>query len=93
MDGSLTMHGVTKVVPLTFKYNGVFADAKPNQRRGSRSMELQPRSALHSAWGRETMRQRSLTQRHPMSISRLTLKQTQTLLRPNRSSPNNFLCC
>jgi polyisoprenoid-binding protein YceI len=31
MDGSLTMHGVTKVVPLTFKYNGVFADAKPNQ--------------------------------------------------------------
>jgi polyisoprenoid-binding protein YceI len=31
IDGSLTMHGVTKVVPLTFKYNGVFADAKPNQ--------------------------------------------------------------
>jgi polyisoprenoid-binding protein YceI len=31
MDGSLTMHGVTKVVPLTFKYNGAFADTKPNQ--------------------------------------------------------------
>ena len=31
MDGSLTMHGVTKVVPLTFKYNGVFADTAPNQ--------------------------------------------------------------
>lgn len=31
MDGSLTMHGVTKVVPLTFKYSGVFADTKPNQ--------------------------------------------------------------
>jgi polyisoprenoid-binding protein YceI len=31
MDGSLTMHGVTKVVPLTFKYNGVFSDAEPNQ--------------------------------------------------------------
>jgi polyisoprenoid-binding protein YceI len=31
MDGSLTMHGITKVVPLTFKYSGVFADAKPNQ--------------------------------------------------------------
>jgi polyisoprenoid-binding protein YceI len=31
MDGSLTMHGITKVVPLTFKYNGVFADANPNQ--------------------------------------------------------------
>jgi polyisoprenoid-binding protein YceI len=31
MDGSLTMHGITKVVPLTFKYNGVFADTKPNQ--------------------------------------------------------------
>jgi len=30
MDGSLTMHGITKVVPLTFKYNGVFADANPN---------------------------------------------------------------
>jgi polyisoprenoid-binding protein YceI len=29
MDGSLTMHGVTKVVPLTFKYSGVFADTKP----------------------------------------------------------------
>jgi len=24
MDGSLTMHGVTKVVPLTFNFNGVF---------------------------------------------------------------------
>jgi polyisoprenoid-binding protein YceI len=31
MDGSLTMHGVTKVVPLTFKYSGAFADTKPNQ--------------------------------------------------------------
>src|SRR5271154_3621581 len=31
MDGSLTMHGVTKVVPLTFKYNGVFADTAPNR--------------------------------------------------------------
>ncbi len=31
MDGSLTMHGVTKVVPLTFKYSGVFADTEPNQ--------------------------------------------------------------
>ena len=30
MDGSLTMHGITKVVPLTFKYNGVFADTNPN---------------------------------------------------------------
>jgi polyisoprenoid-binding protein YceI len=29
MDGSLTMHGVTKVVPLTFNFNGVFSDAKP----------------------------------------------------------------
>jgi polyisoprenoid-binding protein YceI len=31
MDGSLTMHGVTKVVPLTFKYSGVFSDPEPNQ--------------------------------------------------------------
>jgi polyisoprenoid-binding protein YceI len=31
MDGSLTMHGVTKVVPLTFKYSGAFADTKPNE--------------------------------------------------------------
>jgi polyisoprenoid-binding protein YceI len=31
MDGSLTMHGVTKVVPLTFKYSGIFSDTKPNQ--------------------------------------------------------------
>jgi len=27
MDGSLTLHGVTKIVPLTFNYNGIFADA------------------------------------------------------------------
>ena len=31
MDGSLTMHGVTKIVPLTFKYNGAFADTGPKQ--------------------------------------------------------------
>jgi polyisoprenoid-binding protein YceI len=31
MDGSLTMHGVTKVVPLTFKFSGLFAGAKPGQ--------------------------------------------------------------
>jgi polyisoprenoid-binding protein YceI len=33
MDGSLTMHGITKVVPLTFKYNGVFADKDPTHPR------------------------------------------------------------
>jgi polyisoprenoid-binding protein YceI len=31
MDGSLTLHGVTKVVPLTFTYNGVFPDGKPGR--------------------------------------------------------------
>lgn len=31
MDGSLTMHGVTKIVPLTFKFNGLFSSAKPEQ--------------------------------------------------------------
>jgi|HubBroStandDraft_1064217.scaffolds.fasta_scaffold249534_2 polyisoprenoid-binding protein YceI len=31
MDGSLTMHGVTKVVPLTFTFKGVFPDAKPGE--------------------------------------------------------------
>ena|SRR5271156_1470870 len=31
MDGSLTMHGVTKVVPLTFRFNGAFSDTPPNQ--------------------------------------------------------------
>ena len=31
MDGSLTMHGVTKVVPLTFKFNGTFSDTEPNK--------------------------------------------------------------
>ncbi len=31
MDGSLTMHGVTKVVPLTFKFNGIFSDTEPNE--------------------------------------------------------------
>ena len=30
MDGSLTMHGVTKVVPLTFQFNGTFSDTEPN---------------------------------------------------------------
>jgi polyisoprenoid-binding protein YceI len=31
MDGSLTMHGVTKVVPLTFTFNGLFPSSKPDQ--------------------------------------------------------------
>jgi polyisoprenoid-binding protein YceI len=31
MDGSLTMHGVTKMVPLTFNFNGVFSDTKPGE--------------------------------------------------------------
>jgi polyisoprenoid-binding protein YceI len=31
MDGSLTIHGVTKVVPLTFTFNGAFADIKPGK--------------------------------------------------------------
>lgn len=31
MDGSLTLHGVTKVVPLTFIYNGAFPDAEPGK--------------------------------------------------------------
>jgi len=31
MDGSLTMHGVTKAVPLTFKFNGIFAGGKPGE--------------------------------------------------------------
>jgi polyisoprenoid-binding protein YceI len=29
MDGSLTLHGVTKVVPLTFTFNGSFPDLPP----------------------------------------------------------------
>jgi polyisoprenoid-binding protein YceI len=29
MDGTLTMHGVTRTVPLTFTYNGVFSDTDP----------------------------------------------------------------
>jgi polyisoprenoid-binding protein YceI len=31
MDGSLTLHGVTKVVPLTFMFNGAFPDTKPGK--------------------------------------------------------------
>jgi polyisoprenoid-binding protein YceI len=31
MDGSLTIHGVSKVVPLTFTFNGVFPDTKPGK--------------------------------------------------------------
>jgi polyisoprenoid-binding protein YceI len=31
MDGSLTMHGVTKLVPLTFRFNGAFSDPEPGQ--------------------------------------------------------------
>lgn len=31
MDGSLTLHGVTKVVPLTFIFNGAFPDRKPGK--------------------------------------------------------------
>jgi len=90
MDGSLTLHGITKVVPLTFKYNGVFANANPNQPARVAFHGTAARSALNSAWGRETMRRKSLIQRHPMSISRLTLKQTQTLLLPNVRYANNL---
>jgi polyisoprenoid-binding protein YceI len=31
MDGSLTIHGVTKVVPLTFTFNGSFPDGQPGK--------------------------------------------------------------
>jgi polyisoprenoid-binding protein YceI len=31
MDGSLTIHGVTKVVPLTFTFNGAFPDTPPGK--------------------------------------------------------------
>jgi polyisoprenoid-binding protein YceI len=31
MDGSLTILGVTKVVPLTFAFNGMFSDIKPGK--------------------------------------------------------------
>jgi len=31
LDGSLTLHGVTKMVPLTFKFNGTFSDTKPGK--------------------------------------------------------------
>ncbi len=31
MDGTLTMHGVAKIVPLTFVFNGVFPDTKPGK--------------------------------------------------------------
>jgi polyisoprenoid-binding protein YceI len=42
MDGSLTMHGVTKVVPLTFTFNGVF----PNMPAGAPA-----RAAFHGSAG------------------------------------------
>jgi polyisoprenoid-binding protein YceI len=31
MDGSLTLHGVTKIVPLTFAFNGSFGDVPPGK--------------------------------------------------------------
>ena len=31
MDGTLTMHGVSRTVPLTFTSNGAFADTQPNE--------------------------------------------------------------
>ena len=31
MDGSLTLHGVTKVVPLTFTFKGLFPDVPPDK--------------------------------------------------------------
>jgi polyisoprenoid-binding protein YceI len=31
MDGTLTLHGVAKVVPLTFMFNGAFPDTKPGK--------------------------------------------------------------
>jgi polyisoprenoid-binding protein YceI len=40
MDGSLTLHGVTKLVPLTFTFNGMF----PNIPRGQPA-----RAAFHAS--------------------------------------------
>lgn len=31
MDGLLTIHGVTKIVPVTFMFNGIFPDTKPGK--------------------------------------------------------------
>ena len=31
MDGSLTLHGVTQVVPLTFTFKGLFPDVPPDK--------------------------------------------------------------
>lgn len=31
MDGALTLHGVTRVVPLTFRFNGVIPGTKPTE--------------------------------------------------------------
>ncbi len=31
MDGSLTIRGITKVVPVTFTFNGIFRDTKPGK--------------------------------------------------------------
>jgi len=42
MDGSLTIHGVTKTVPLTFNFNGPFTDIKPGN---------PPRVAFHGSAG------------------------------------------
>jgi polyisoprenoid-binding protein YceI len=61
MDGPLTVHGVTKVVPLTFKYSGVFSDTRPNQPARVAFHGTAATSALNSAWGRATMRQKWAT--------------------------------
>jgi polyisoprenoid-binding protein YceI len=42
MDGALTIHGVTKTVPLTFNFNGPFTDIKPGN---------PPRVAFHASAG------------------------------------------
>jgi len=42
MEGTLTMHGVSKAVPLTFNFNGAFSDIEPGE---------SPRMAFHGSAG------------------------------------------
>ena len=65
MDGSLNIHGVTKVVPLTFKFNGSSPVVSPASQRERHSMAPQPRSGPNTASARATICRKSATPQRP----------------------------
>ncbi len=86
MDGSLTMHGVTKVVPLTFTFNGVFPDAKPGSPARAAFHGSAATKRADFGMGRATISKNSARPRRRTSRSKSTWKRTANLQLSERSA-------